>query len=110
MSDFDDEDYIANDFHQLVGAAQLNELREVEKQRDAEREKMKQLAEAQNAKAMTLMQIAGLQSQKELDAAAAEKNAVEEKRSQEEEAKRKETERARLVNKFPPPDLKFNDS
>lgn len=109
MSEFDDDDYIAGDFYSLVGSAQLNELREVEKRRDAEREQMRQLAEDQASKSMTLMQIAGMRSQKEIDAATEEKNVVEEKRSRDEETQRKAQEHARLVNQFPPPDLKYNE-
>jgi hypothetical protein len=108
MSEFDDDNYVANDFYSLVGDAQLKELREVEKQREIEREKMKQLAEESQSKSMTLMQIAGLRSQKEIDALSLEKNEAEEKRLKDEDTKRKEQEHARLVNQFPPPDLKHN--
>lgn len=107
MDDFDD-DQIAGDFHSLVGNAQLNELIEVERRRDAEREAMKQLAEDQKSSALTLMQIAGMRTQKELNALALEKNEVEEKRSRDEELKRKEIENARLVNQFPPPDMRHS--
>jgi hypothetical protein len=108
MSEYDDDSYVAQDFHSLIGSAQLSELQEVERKRDLEREAMRQLAEDQKSSAMTLMQIAGMRSQKEVDAVAVEKDAAEAKRIQDAEAKRKEQEHARLVNKFPPPDLKHN--
>jgi len=107
MDDFDD-DQVASDFLSIVGDAQLNELIEVERRRDAEREAMKRLVEEQQSSAMTLMQIAGMRTQKELNALALEKNEAEEKRSRDEEIKRKEIENARLVNQFPPPDLRHS--
>lgn len=110
MSEFEDDTYVAGDFYSLIGNAQLSEMIEVEKQRDIEREERQQLAEAQTPNAMTLMQIAGLRTQKELEAAAEEKNAVEDKRSKEAETQRKEQEHARLHNPFPPPDLRHDDS
>jgi len=106
MSDLEDESYIAGDFYSLIGSAQLNELKQVELAYVAEREEAQQLTQEQNPGAMTLMQIAGLRSQKELDAVAEEKNAVEDKRLADAEVQRKEQENARLQNKFPPPDLK----
>lgn len=108
MDDFDDENHVAGDFYSLVGGAQFNELQEVEKQREREREAQKRLLEQQQNASMTLMQIAGMKTHKELSALAAEKDAAEEKRLQQEEAKRKEAENARLVTQFPPPDIKHS--
>lgn len=105
MSEFDDDDFVSNDFYSVVGNAQLNELRAVEKQREIEREKMNELAEDQESKAMTLMQIVGLRTAKELEVAAEEKNVVEDQRMRAEETKRKEQANAQLVNQFPPPNL-----
>lgn len=104
MSELDD-DYVADDFYSLVGNAQLNELKEIEKAREEERELQKQLAAKQNPNAMSLMALAGLRSQKELEVLAEQKNADEDKRLQDEQTKRKEMENARLVTKFPPPNL-----
>lgn len=108
MSEQEDDDFVSNDFYSLIGGAQLNELREAERQREIEREARQQLAQQQDPKAMTLTALAGMRSKKEIDALAEEKNALEDKRMQTEEQKRKEQEHARLVNKFPPPDLKHN--
>ena len=106
MDDFEDDNAVAGDFYSIVGSAQYNELVEVEQQRERDREAQKLLAEQQKSDAMTLMQIAGMKTKKELDTLAQEKNAAEEKRSELEEKQRKEAEHARLVNQFPPPDLK----
>jgi hypothetical protein len=103
-----DEDNIAGDFFSLVGRAQVAELEEIERLRDKERAAMRALAEEQRSPSMTLMQIAGMRTQKELDALADQKNVQEEQRDHDEELKRKEAERARLVNQFPPPDLKHS--
>jgi phage FluMu protein gp41 len=106
-----DDDYISDDFGSLIAHAQLNELEEVERQRDQEREAALALARKHNPKfgtvegPTTLMQIAGLQTQKELDVIAAEKNAIEDKKAQQIEKQRKEAEHARLVDPFPPPEL-----
>lgn len=107
MSDFDefDDEIVAGDFYSLIGAAQHNELVEVEKQRERDRQAMQELEEKQKSAAMTLMQIAGLKSQKEIDQLLAEKNEADVKRVEEEERKRKALENARLTDQFPPPDL-----
>lgn len=109
MNDFDDFDEgnnIAGDFYSIVGQAQFNELEMVEKQREAEREAQRRLAEEQKSQAMTLMQIAGMRSQKEIDALLREKNAKADEQLVQEEQKRKDAERERLVNQFPPPNIK----
>lgn len=106
MSDYDDEDVVAGDFYSLVGSAQLAELIEVERKREHEREAMKALEIKRNSTSMTLMQIAGMKTQKELAALQHEKNAVEEAKSNTEESERKKAENAKLTNAFPPPDLK----
>ena len=106
MDDFgDDDDYIAGDFHSLVGQAQFNELEEVERQREKERAAARRLAEEQKSNAMTLMQIAGMKSAREIEQLAKEKETRYIASSEAEEQKRKEAERARLNAPFPPPDL-----
>lgn len=109
MSDFDDyedDGYVAGDFRMIVGQVQLNELEEVERQREREREAAKRLAEEQKSKAMSLMQIAGLKTAKEIEQLAQDKNAQETARTEAEEQKRKEAERERLHAPFPPPNIK----
>lgn len=104
MSDFDDEE-IYGDFYSLVAQSQVNELLAVDKQREQERESMRLLAEKNKQAAMTLMQIAGLKSQKELDQITAEKLDEDVKRSEEENRKRKAAENAKLQDQFPPPTI-----
>jgi len=108
FDDFDDGNYVAGDFYSIVGQAQINELEEVEKQREAEREAQKRLAEQQKSQAMTLMQIAGMRTKKELDQIAAVENAKADLKLAAEELKRKEAERERLHTQFPPPDIKHS--
>lgn len=105
---FDDDDsdhYVSGDFYSIVGAAQINELEAVEKQREKEREAAKRLAEDQKSSAMTLMQLAGMKTRKELEQLAQAKDAKEDLKSDAERAKLKAEEQARLVNQFPPPNL-----
>lgn len=106
--EYDDDTAISGDFYSIVNAAQLNELEEVERAREREKAARDQLAEAQRSSAMTLMQIAGLRSAKEIEAMMKDKDTREIAKSEEEEQKRKDAERERLVNKFPPPILKHS--
>lgn len=105
FDDYSDDDYVAGDFHSLVGLAQYNELVEVEKQREAERKRAQQLREESASKDMTLMQIAGLKSQKEIDKETALKDAADQKRDLAEQQKRKDIEHAKLRDQFPPPNI-----
>ena len=96
----------SQDFYSIVAQAQFSELEAVEKQRERERELARELAEKQNAASMTLMQIAGMKTAKELEAAQAATDVREDERLEAEAKKRKQDERERLHNQFPPPDLK----
>lgn len=101
----DEENFIAYDFHTLVYDAQHAELVLEEKRREEEREKARELAQQNNPSAMSLMQIAGLRSQKELDKEAAEKTSQEVAQDKVAEQRRKDEENERLVARFPYPDL-----
>lgn len=107
MGEFDDvnEDEISGDFFTLVNQVQFNELEAVEKQREQEREINRELQSRHDAAAMTLIQVAGLKSQKEIDQLLHEKNQADIKRQEADEKKRKDAEHARLIDQFPPPDL-----
>jgi hypothetical protein len=105
FDDFDETNHVSGDFYSLVGQAQLSELEQVEKQREAEREAQKRLAEEQQSSAMTLMQIAGMRTRKEIEQLTREKDVKDDERLANEDKKRKEAERERLSNQFPPPDL-----
>lgn len=99
---YDDDDYVATDFHMIVGEAQYNELVEVEKQRERDREAARALRKENE---MTLMQIAGLKSQREIDKELTAKDTVEQQRLQLETMKRKEQENAKLRDQFPHPNI-----
>jgi len=103
MSGEFDDDEIADDFYSLVADAQLNELKAVDAQRAYEREEIALLNEHRKEQAMTLMQIAGMKSQKELDRIAAEKHSEEVEQTKNEDRKRKAAENAKLTDQFPPP-------
>ena len=107
MSEYDDDmdAYVASDFYSIVGDAQLNELKEVEKARDREREEMRLLQEKAKNASMTLAQVAGLKSAKEMEQLLQEKNTRDDAKLVDENKQRKAEEKARLENRFPPPEL-----
>lgn len=106
MSGFDDEEnFIAQDFHTLVFDAQMNELEEEEKRRSEEREKALELAKRHNPSSMSLLHIAGLRSQKELDKEQLEKTVADEEKVKQEDRQRKDEEESRLVTRFPAPNI-----
>lgn len=106
MSEWDEEDdVIAPDFHQLVFDAQVNELMEEEKRRADERERARQLMLKSQPQARTLIQIVGARTQQEIEKQFEEKMVGEESKDLEAEKKRAAEEEARLVTKFPPPNL-----
>jgi cell division protein FtsB len=102
FDDYNDDDYVASDFHMIVGEAQYNELVKVERQREREREAARALRKANE---MTLMQIAGLKSQREIDKEDSTKDVAEQQRLQLETVKRKEIENAKLRDQFPHPNI-----
>lgn len=106
MSDYEyeDDDFVSPDFAMLIDSAQRNELAALEKAREREREAQRKLNAANSSQAMTLSQIIGLKSQKELDQEAAAKLSAEEKKDLVDETKRKENAKQRLANQFPPPE------
>lgn len=102
--DFDGEDaFVAADFYTIVHDAQMNELEAEEKRLNEERERNRELARQQNPNSMSLMQVVGLRTKKELDRDVESKMEEEEKKSEETIQKEKEEAHARLTNKFPPP-------
>lgn len=107
MSEYDDDmdAYVASDFYSIVGDAQLNELKEVEKAREKEREDWRILQEKQKNPSLTLAQVAGLKSAREMEQLLDEKNTRDDAKLVDEAKQRKAEEKARLENRFPPPEL-----
>ena len=104
--DEDDEYAVSPDFNTVIMTAQYNELVAYEKEREKLRDRERELYEASQPKARTLMQIAGMRSQRELDAELAAKQQREEDQSAQREKAIKAEEQNRLVSRFPPPILR----
>lgn len=107
MDEFDEDNdaYVASDFYTLVADAQFNELKEVEKHRAREREDARLLQEKSNASVMTLAQIVGLRTEREMEQLTQDRDEREVEKSEAEDKKRKADEKERLVARFPFPDL-----